>query len=678
VVPQEPHVPKLNGRVPQYRHHKASGQGVVTLDGQDHYCGPYRDSASKIEYDRIVAIWLANGRRAEPGAAEKRDISVNELIVRFWDHADGSVAREVEMYRLAVRPLIELFGETSVNEFGPLRLKVVRTRMIGLCWCRNHINHQVSRLKSMFCWGTEEELVAGTIYHALQAVKGLRRGRGDPLPFGLNDLEGFVQRDPNTGKVKCVVRSCGVWLQPPTRAVPRGDVCPEHGIQVHTSGTFSYADYRRNLTVDDAAYFHQHIRYHPFKYECHRFGQEKSEDALSFNVFRSFQRAGCLKSIVTLCTGIETQIEPLLLLWGLELQPSGVEPWKLLIEARNRFESDLPVDRPKTEPDIILFHPGRYVILIEAKFTSPNGVYERNRRPRDGQLTLNQLLNIYTDEQLRILDYAEAGRRDRVHYQLWRNMIFAEWMAGRDASSTRAYHANLVRQGHEECCSVEFLGLLRPEYRDRFRQITWEQLCCMATRQPEMGRCCTYIRNKTAGLKPAFRLETANRRLGRLLEKNWRAGNCFQVNITAIAQPSAKAKLLVSWTKDQQLKHALCGCYLLRTNLPQPDPVALWRQYIQLVDAEWAFRISKDELELRPVWHQHDGRVQGHILVCFIAYAMWKTLGGWMAASGLGGSSASVGGGVVNDQERRRDAADSPERWIGRADAGGPVRHSSR
>jgi transposase len=131
-------------------------------------------------------------------------------------------------------------------------------------------------------------------------------------------------------------------------------------------------------------------------------------------------------------------------------------------------------------------------------------------------------------------------------------------------------------------------------------------------------------------------LETANRRLGRLLEKNWRAANCFQVNVAAIAQPSTKAKLLVSWTKDEQAKRKVCGCYLLRTNLPEPDPVALWRQYIQLVDAEWAFRISKDELELRPIWHQRDGRVQGHILVCFIAYAMWKTLGGWMQASGLG------------------------------------------
>ena len=131
-------------------------------------------------------------------------------------------------------------------------------------------------------------------------------------------------------------------------------------------------------------------------------------------------------------------------------------------------------------------------------------------------------------------------------------------------------------------------------------------------------------------------LETANRRLGRLLEKNWRAANCFEVNVAELSQTAGKAKLLVSWSKDEQAKLMLCGCYLLRTNLPDPDPVVLWRQYIQLVDAEWAFRISKDELELRPIWHQRENRVQGHILVCFIAYAMWKTLAGWMKAGGLG------------------------------------------
>lgn len=131
-------------------------------------------------------------------------------------------------------------------------------------------------------------------------------------------------------------------------------------------------------------------------------------------------------------------------------------------------------------------------------------------------------------------------------------------------------------------------------------------------------------------------LAMANRRLGRLLEKNWRAAACFQVDILPIAEPEGKARLQITWTRNEQAKLALCGCYLLRTNLSDPDPAQLWRQYIQLTDAEWAFRITKDELELRPVWHQHADRVQGHILVCFIAYAMWKTLGGWMNAGGLG------------------------------------------
>jgi hypothetical protein len=128
----------------------------------------------------------------------------------------------------------------------------------------------------------------------------------------------------------------------------------------------------------------------------------------------------------------------------------------------------------------------------------------------------------------------------------------------------------------------------------------------------------------------------AHLRLGRLTEQNWRAAECFTVEITPVDDPTGKAKLRVTWQMDEQAKKDLCGCYLLRTNLPQADPVALWKQYIQLVDAEWAFRISKDELELRPIWHQKEDRVKGHILVCFIAYAMWKTLSGWMQASGLG------------------------------------------
>jgi len=51
---------------------------------------------------------------------------------------------------------------------------------------------------------------------------------------------------------------------------------------------------------------------------------------------------------------------------------------------------------------------------------------------------------------------------------------------------------------------------------------------------------------------------------------------------------------------------------------------------------EWAFRIAKDELKIRPIWHQKESRVKGHILICFLAYVMWKTLEQWMQQSGLG------------------------------------------
>lgn len=131
----------------------------------------------------------------------------------------------------------------------------------------------------------------------------------------------------------------------------------------------------------------------------------------------------------------------------------------------------------------------------------------------------------------------------------------------------------------------------------------------------------------------------AQRRLGRLLQKNSRAAKAFVVKIETLAEPEGKARLRLTWEKDLEWARFADlseGCYLLRTNVVDLDASTLWKQYIQLTEAEWAFRISKDELRLRPIWHQRQHRVQGHILVCFLAYVMWKTLGQWMRRSGLG------------------------------------------
>jgi transposase len=137
----------------------------------------------------------------------------------------------------------------------------------------------------------------------------------------------------------------------------------------------------------------------------------------------------------------------------------------------------------------------------------------------------------------------------------------------------------------------------------------------------------------------------AQRRLGRLLQKNSRAARAFQVTIETLAAPEGKARLKITWHKDAEWSRYADlseGCYLLRTNVTDLEPAALWKQYIQLTDAEWAFRISKEELRLRPVWHQKKDRVLSHILVCFLAYVMWKTLAQWMRQSGLGDAPRSL------------------------------------
>jgi hypothetical protein len=137
----------------------------------------------------------------------------------------------------------------------------------------------------------------------------------------------------------------------------------------------------------------------------------------------------------------------------------------------------------------------------------------------------------------------------------------------------------------------------------------------------------------------------ANRRLGRLMGRYWRAAGAFEVKVERLSPPQGKQRLRVTWKRNKRWSDwaALSeGCYLLRTNLNETDPATLWKRYIQLTEAEWAFRITKDELEIRPIWHQKTDRVLGHILVCFLAYVLWKTLSQWMRRSGLGDAPRTV------------------------------------
>jgi transposase len=68
------------------------------------------------------------------------------------------------------------------------------------------------------------------------------------------------------------------------------------------------------------------------------------------------------------------------------------------------------------------------------------------------------------------------------------------------------------------------------------------------------------------------------------------------------------------------------GRYLLRSNLCGRDPAELWRFYIQLVEVEAAFKNLKDDLQLRPIYHQLEPRIEAHIFVAFLAYCLQVTL----------------------------------------------------
>ena len=127
------------------------------------------------------------------------------------------------------------------------------------------------------------------------------------------------------------------------------------------------------------------------------------------------------------------------------------------------------------------------------------------------------------------------------------------------------------------------------------------------------------------------------RQIGRLLGRNSRAAGAFSISITEDATHPSGIRMTRSyrpeWADWARLSE---GVYILRTNVSTWSDEALWQTYIQLTEAEAAFRIHKSDLAIRPIWHHKQARIKAHILICFIAYALWKTLQQWQSKAGLG------------------------------------------
>jgi hypothetical protein len=135
--------------------------------------------------------------------------------------------------------------------------------------------------------------------------------------------------------------------------------------------------------------------------------------------------------------------------------------------------------------------------------------------------------------------------------------------------------------------------------------------------------------------KRKWPIGTIERRVGKLLGANSRAAGLFDVLVTTADNGRAH----IAWTHNEKWRDWATlseGCYLLRSNINDLSSVDLWTAYIGLTQAEAAFRIQKSDLQLRPIWHQRLDRVKSHILVCFLAFVLWKTMSQLCVRAGLG------------------------------------------
>ena len=200
---------------------------------------------------------------------------------------------------------------------------------------------------------------------------------------------------------------------------------------------------------------------------------------------------------------------------------------------------------------------------------------------------------------------------------------------------------NTIRDGIE----VKLCKMPKEEDSDSADEVTEKFILCRSRDRKEkdkaiVQRAADKIAERLTSMKARCEKQNrdqliVSREIGRLLGQNTRASHLFDVKVLT----KDKKFALIEWKRIKPATdwHELSdGCYLLRTNVTDWSDEDLWKAYIQLTEAENAFRIQKSDLSIRPVWHHKEDRVRAHIFVCFLSYVLWKTLGQFCKKAGLG------------------------------------------
>lgn len=171
-------MPILTARPPKYCRYRQGAR--VTIQGRTHYLpGAYNSKESLAKYRELVAQWGA-GIPADPPAGDQDTLTVAELFAQYLDYAKvyyGDIPRGRYRNLAATIKAAGLFyADLPAAEFSPKKLKVLRQSFVDAGHTPGHCNTCVQRVIGVFRWGAEEELIQGTLVHALEAARPLQRG----------------------------------------------------------------------------------------------------------------------------------------------------------------------------------------------------------------------------------------------------------------------------------------------------------------------------------------------------------------------------------------------------------------------------------------------------------------------------------------------------------------------
>lgn len=246
---------------PSILHHKPSNRDRIRVDGQDIWLGPHDSAEARARYAAVVAELSLNGGHLpiEAGAA-----TIRTLIARWLEHAEVRYAGkdELNQFRHALAPLVRLYGELPVVDFGPKCLKAYQRATATGSWltpqekaerrkigrpatrCRRVVNRHTVRVKTVFRWLESEQLIPPSTLHALETVAGLAEGEAEAIDY--DEVPPVPEADlAATIPVLNPIVRAAVQLQVLTGARP-GEVLGLRPADLNRSGSIQVA---RGITI---------------------------------------------------------------------------------------------------------------------------------------------------------------------------------------------------------------------------------------------------------------------------------------------------------------------------------------------------------------------------------------------------------------------------------------------